>query len=61
LNTSSIRDYKYNHDAFIDSVPGSQSLKSYEVEASRWPRVDTPIAEGQDLDKATIDNKLNDG
>lgn len=23
MNMSSVRDYKYNHDAFIDSIPGS--------------------------------------
>lgn len=36
-------------------------MKAYESEASRWPRVDTPLAEGQQLDLATIDNKLDDG
>lgn len=46
LNMSSIRDYKYNHDAFLDSIPRSSALKAYETEASRWPRVDTPLAEG---------------
>lgn len=61
MNMSNIKDYKYNHDAFIDSIPGSQSLKAYETEASKWPRVDTPLAEGQDLQKATLDNKFNDG
>jgi hypothetical protein len=29
-------------------------LKAYENEGAKWPRVDTPLAEGQDLDKATI-------
>lgn len=61
MNLTSIKDYTYQHDAFLESVPGSSSLKAYESEASRWPRVDTPLAENQQLDMATIDNKLNDG
>lgn len=61
LNMSGIRDYKYTHDQFIDSIPGSQALKAYESEAARWPRVDTPLAEGQDLDRAALDSRFNDG
>lgn len=45
INLTSIRDYTYSHDTFIDSIPGSQSLKAYEIEAKNWPRVDTPLAE----------------
>jgi hypothetical protein len=35
MNMSSLKDYKYNHDAFIQTIPGSQSLKAYEIEASK--------------------------
>lgn len=42
-------------------IPGSQSLKAYEVEAIKWPRVDTPLAEQQQLSKSVLDNKFNDG
>lgn len=58
---SSIKDYTYTHDAFLNSIPDSSSLKAYESEASRWPRVDTPLAENQQFDIATLDNQLNDG
>jgi hypothetical protein len=61
LNLSSIQDYTYRHDDFLDSIPGSQSLKAYEQEANRWPRVDTPLAEGQVLEKAALDSRFNDG
>jgi hypothetical protein len=61
MNMSSLRDYKYNHDAFIQTIPGSQSLKAYEVEAARRQRVDTPLGEGQDLDLVSVDNRFIDG
>jgi hypothetical protein len=61
MNMSSVREYAYSHDSFLDSIKGSQSLKAYESEASRWPRVDTPLAEGQVLDRATLDTRFNDG
>lgn len=60
MNISSIKEYTYTHDAFLDSIPGSQALKAYEQEAVRWPRVDTPLAEGQQLEMAVLDNKMND-
>jgi hypothetical protein len=45
MNLSSVREYTYTHDAFLDTIKGSSSLKAYESEAARWPRVDTPLAE----------------
>lgn len=47
MNISAIKDYTYTHDAFLDSNAGASSLKAYESEASKWPRVDTPLAENQ--------------
>lgn len=61
MNMSSIKDFTYTHDAFLDLIPGSSSLKAYESEASKWPRVDTPLAENQPLEVAHLDNRLNDG
>lgn len=61
MNMSSIQDMTYTHDQFLDMIPGSKALKAYEEEAARWPRVDTPLAEGVVLEKASIDNKFSDG
>lgn len=61
MNMSSIKEYTYTHDSFLQIIPDSQSLKAYEIEAAKWPRVDTPLAEGQQLDRADLDNKFNDG
>lgn len=47
MNMTSIKDYVYTHDSFLDSDPGASALKAYETEAARWPRVDTPLAENQ--------------
>ena len=57
---SSIKDYQYTHDGFLNLIQGSSALKAYEVEATKWPRVDTPLADNQQLDMAEIDNKFND-
>jgi hypothetical protein len=61
MNISSVREYTYTHDSFLDTIKGSSSLKAYESEAARWPRVDTPLAEGQVIDYADLSNRLNDG
>jgi hypothetical protein len=61
MNMSSIKEYTYTHDAFLESIPGSASLKAYESEAARWPRVDTPLAENQNIEMSIIENRLNDG
>lgn len=61
MNMSSIKEYTYTHDAFLDSIKGTQNLKAYESEASRWPRVDTPLGENQIIESAELDQKLNDG
>lgn len=47
MNLTSINDYTYTHDGFLNMIPGSVSLKAYESEAIKWPRVDTPLADGQ--------------
>jgi hypothetical protein len=47
MNISSVRDYTYTHDSFLNMIKGSASLRAYENEAARWPRVDTPLAENQ--------------
>lgn len=61
MNMSSIRDYTYTHDAFLDTIKGTSNLKAYESEAAKWPRVDSPLGEGQQIDVAELDQKLNDG
>jgi hypothetical protein len=61
MNMTSIKDYTYSHDAFLDTIPNSASLKAYESEAAKWPRVDTPLAEGQKLQISQIDNRMNNG
>lgn len=61
INMTDIRDYTYNHDAFINSNPGVVSLKAYENEAAAWPRVDTPLQEGGFYEKVSTWNMLNDG
>lgn len=60
INLTSIKDYTYNHDQFLNMVPGSVSLAAYEKEADRWPRVDTPLGESQSYDKAEVDSHFND-
>lgn len=45
----------------MNSIPGSSALKAYEVEAARWPRVDTPLGENNKLDIVAQDNRFNDG
>jgi len=61
INMTDIRDYVYNHDAFVNSVPGVVSLKAYEQEAAAFPRVDTPLAEGGNYENATLPSQLQDG
>jgi hypothetical protein len=61
MNMTSIKDYSYSHDAFLDTIPNSAALKAYESEAAKWPRVDTPLAEGQKLQISQIDNRMNNG
>lgn len=41
-----IGDYTYNTDDFLESVPGSQELSAYKIEAQSFPRVDSPMTEG---------------
>lgn len=61
MNISSIKEYTYTHDAFLDTIKGTQNLKAYESEAAKWPRVDTPLGENQQIEVADLDQKLNDG
>lgn len=61
MNLSSVKEFTYTHDAFLDTIKGSACLKAYESEAARWPRVDTPLAENQVVDSADLNNRLNDG
>jgi hypothetical protein len=61
MNITAVKEYTYTHDAFLDTIKGSSSLRAYESEAARWPRVDTPLAENQVVESADLDNRLNDG
>jgi len=54
INASSVKDYTYNREAYLDTYPGNQALRAYETEAANWPRVDAPMNEGASYDEIIL-------
>lgn len=60
MNLTSISDYTYTDDGFLNLIPGSSALKAYQLEARTWRRVDTALGQGQTLSSTVLDNRFQD-
>ena len=59
-NISTISEYSYSEDGFLNMIKGNRALFAYSSEASRFERVDSRMVEGDSYDLSTEVTRVND-